>query len=545
VKGKNDRPVKMSAALLLVLGLLLGTAVLAGCDRGIELLGVDEIGPKEMQVDTDLCLPMERIRTWNPLLSADEDVYYIEKMIYEGLFRLDEELKAEPVLAESWSFDEGGTKLTVHLKTGVQWHDDKAFTADDVKFTVEAFQKASGSLYKAQADLIRSVKVKDSHTVVLTFADGNNSSLEKLTFPILPEHQYKSTSAWLGASEEFTPMGTGSYRVEEIKTGEEIRLASNLSYHGAKKASNTVTFKVTSDRANPVNLFAISDLNLVFLREIDRETMYSNKDVDILNFPSNEAEILGFNTTHPLLSQKKLRQAIAYAVDVTQLLDHIYYNNGIASDSLYYPGYLGTENAGDPYECDPEAARVLLRELGYSDAEGGMFRDGEGKLLSLTLTVNQDSQLRRDAAVMIQEQLLDAGIDCQIRLLDWEGYQSAIAQRSYELFLGGYRFNEAYDLRFLLHSGYNNPAGYSNAFVDQKLTAMENGAQSQEKRTSYEAVKEALKEELPYYCMFYKTYGRMAAWQLETEGSPLFCDIYRGAEDWRLVRSVDVVDSIE
>lgn len=532
-------------ALFAVMGLALGAVMATGCDQSIELLGDDKT-PNEMQVVTDICLPINRVRTWNPLLSADEDVYYVEKMIYEGLFRLNEQLEAEPVLAESWSFDKEGTKMTVRLKSGVQWHDGKSMTAEDVKFTIEAL-KSSHSLYKAQADIIRSVKVNDDRTVVLTFADANNSSLEKLTFPILPKHQYSSTSAWLKALEKFTPVGTGRYQVEGIKTGEEIRLVSNRSYHGGAKASNTVTFKVASDNANLVNLFAISDLNLVFLRDIDRETMYSNKDVDILNFPSNEAEILGFNTMNPVLSQEKLRQAIAYSIDVTQLLDHVYYNNGIATDSLYYPDYLGMENEGDPYEYNVEAAKALLRELGYQDGEGGMFRDGDGKLLSITLTVNDGSVLRRDAASMIQEQLLQAGIDCQIRFLDWASYQAAIASRNYEMFLGGYSFNEAYDLRFLLHSGYNNPAGYSNADVDGCLTTMEQGAKSDEKRTAYSEMKTVLKKELPYYCLFYKTYGRMAAWKIQTESAPLFCDVYRGAEEWRLTKdkNMEILDSTQ
>lgn len=545
MKWHRDGRIGAAIVLLAVVGLMLGAAMITGCDQSIELLG-DDKAPSEMQVVTDICLPMDRVRTWNPLLSADEDVYYVEKMIYEGLFRLNEQLEAEPVLAESWSFDKEGTKMTVHLKSGVQWHDGKSMTAEDVKFTVEAL-KSSNSLYKAQANIIRSVKVNDDRTVVLTFADSNNSSLEKLTFPILPKHQYKNASAWLKASEKFTPVGTGRYQVEKIKTGEEIRLVSNLSYHGSGKASNTVTFKVASDNANLVNLFAISDLNLVFLRDIDRETMYSNKDVDILNFPANEAEILGFNTMNPLLSQEKLRQAIAYSIDVTQLLDHVYYNNGIATDSLYYPDYLGMENEGDPYECNVEAAKALLRELGYQDGEGGMFRDGDGKLLSITLTVNDGSVLRRDAAAMIQEQLLQAGIDCQIRFLDWASYQSAIASRNYEMFLGGYSFNEAYDLRFLLHSGYGNPAGYSNADVDECLTTMEQGAKSDEKRTAYSEMKTVLKKELPYYCLFYKTYGRMAAWRLQTESAPLFCDVYRGAEEWRLTKdkNIEILDSAQ
>lgn len=541
---KGKRNLRRLTGCGLVAVLLLSAFLGTGCSDGV--LGTEELGPSEMRVDTELCLPMDRVRTWNPLLSTDEDVYYVEKMIYEGLFRLDEQLAAEPVLAESWSFDETGTNLTVRLRSGVLWHDGEALTAKDVKFTVEAFQKANASLYKDQADLIRSVKVTDDHTAVITFVSADNSSLEKLTFPILPEHQYKNISAWMKASENFTPVGTGRYCVDSLKEGDEISLKANSAYYGSPKASNTVTFKVTSENANPVNLFAISDLNLVFLRDINRETMYSNRDVDIMNFPSDEAEILGFNTTHPLLSQKKFRQAIAYAVDVTKLLDHIYYNNGILSDSLYYPGYLGMENTGDPYRCSADTARKLLRELGYSDADGGMFRDGSGSMLSLTLTVNRDSQMRLDAAELIQAQLLAAGIDCQINAMDWDTYQASIAQRSYDLFLGGYRFNEAYDLRFLLHSAYNNPAGYANGRADELLTAMETGGVgAEQKKDACESLRKILQDDLPYYCMFYRTYGRLAAWELSSEEEPLFCDLYRGAESWRLIKSVNVVDSAE
>ena len=536
---------KTVAAVLVLFVIASIGAYVAGCDKGMEFLGVDDIVPNEQQVNTALVLPIERVRTWNPLVSADEDVYFVEKLIYEGLFQLDDQLVAQPLLAESWEFDESGTKLTIRLKQGVLWHDGEKFTSEDVKFTIESMKKTALCMYKPQVDLIRSVRTVDNNTVELTYVSADDSSLEKLTFPMLPSHQYKNLTAFVKAVDDFTPVGTGRYTVSSLKKGEEICLGPNLSYHGGEKAANTVTFKVTSDHANPVNLFAISDLNLVFLKDIDRETMYSNKDVKVMNFTSNEAEILGYNVTNPILSQKKMRQAIAYAVDIDRLLDHVYYNNGVKSDSLYYPGYLGTENEGDPYSADAEAARALLRELGYSDAEGDMFRDASGKLLTVTLTVNADSTMRQDAANLIQSQLLKAGIDCQIRALDWESYQAAIASRTYDLFLGGYSFGDSYDLRFLLHSTVWNPSGYVNPRVDELLTIMEQGASREEKKEAYEKLKIVLREELPYYCLFYKTYGRMSDWELQTEEHPLFCDVYRGAEDWRLVKPVDLVDSAE
>ena len=535
---------RKTIAVVLVLCVLAGIgAYVSGCDQGMEFLGVEDKEAADQQVITDICIPMERIRTWNPLLSSDKDVHYVEKLVYEGLFYLDETLVSQPLLADSWSFDETGTKMTLRLKQNVVWHDGYNFTAEDVKFTIESLKKATASMYKPLADPIRTVKVVDSHTVELTFNTPEDSSLEKLTFPIVPEHQYKNLAAWLKASDDFTPVGTGRYQVESIQKGESIRLVGNPSYHGAGKVTNTVTFKIMSDNANPVNLFAISDLNLVFLEDISRETMYSNKDVRVMNFTSNEAEILGFNMTSPVLSQKKVRQAIAYAVDIDRLLDHVYYNNGVKTDSIYYPGYLGTENTGDAYAVDLEQARALLREAGYSDAEGGMFRDERGKLLTVTLTINSGSTMRMDAATMIQSHLLKAGIDCQIRTLDWEAYQQAITYRTYDLFLGGYNFGDAYDLRFLLQSTVWNPAGYVNPRADELLNAMDRGVDRDKKVAAYEELKKILKDELPYYCMFYKTYGRMSDWELQTTKEPMFTDIYRGAESWKLVKPVEVVDS--
>ena len=536
---------KSVLAILVIGAVAFGVVHFTGLDDNMDFLGGDSEGPSQQQVITDLCVPIERVRTWNPLLSADEDVYFVEKLIYEGLFRLDDTLTAEPVLADSWSFDETGTVLNIQLKQGVNWHDGQELTAEDVKFTVESFKKAAASMHKPQADLIKSVKTSGMYGVELTFVNAEDSALEKLTFPILPSHQYKNLAAFLKDSDNFTPVGTGRYRVDSIAKGEAIHLSSNLNYHGSDKATNTITFKVTSDHANPVNLFAISDLNLVFLQDIARETMYSNKDVKVMNFTSNEAEILGYNMTNPTLAQKKVRQAIACAVDVDQLLDHVYYNNGVKSDSLYYPGYLGTGNAGDLYPVNIEKARTLLREAGYVDADGGMFRDGNGKLLTVTLTVNKESTMRMDAAAMIQTQLLKAGIDCQIQALDWETYQQAITYRTYEMFLGGYSFGEAYDLRFLLQSTVWNPAGYVNTRVDELLNLMNRGSNADQKKVAYEKMKPILADELPYYCMFYKTYGRMSDWELQTGEEPLFADLYRGAESWRLVKPLDVVDSKE
>ncbi|MBQ1215223.1 MAG: hypothetical protein IIX88_02705, partial [Firmicutes bacterium] len=243
---------KSVIAVLLIGVVAFGVIRFTDLDENMEFLGGDSEGPSQQQVITDLCVPIERVRTWNPLLSSDEDVYFVEKLIYEGLFRLDETLNAEAVLADSWSFNETGTVMTIQLKQGVTWHDGQEFTADDVKFTVESLKKAPTSMHKPLVDIIKSIKTNGKHEVELTFVNAFDSALEKLTFPILPEHQYKNLAAFLKDADDFTPVGTGRYQVTSIAKGEAIHLGSNLNYHGTNKATNTITFKVTSENANPV-----------------------------------------------------------------------------------------------------------------------------------------------------------------------------------------------------------------------------------------------------------------------------------------------------
>ena len=77
------------------------------------------------------------------------------------------------------------------------------------------------------------------------------------------------------------------------------------------------------------------------------------------------------------------------------------------------------------------------------------------------------------------------------------------------------------------------------------MNRMNQGAEADQKKVTYERMKPILADELPYYCMFYKTYGRMSDWELQTGEESIFADLYRGAESWRLVKPVEVVDSEE
>ena len=192
-------------------------------------------------------------------------MYHLNKLIYEGLFKLNEIFYPECVLAKNYYYSEDGKTLTIELRTDVLWHDGNAFTAEDVKFTIDVFMSLRNSdltLYGTHVSNIRSVKALDKHTIQIIFSDVNDVAVENLIFPIIPKHIFKNITAVKNIV-EFKPIGTGPYKVGSIDMGNEIELVPNESYRGAIP-TNTLKVKVMPGVEEAINLFKIREINMAF-----------------------------------------------------------------------------------------------------------------------------------------------------------------------------------------------------------------------------------------------------------------------------------------
>lgn len=506
--------------LLLCIALMIS---LCGCETGTGLLGTAEEGKTRTVTSNTISIPSEQIRTLNPVVAKDEDAYYINKLIYQGLFELDETLAPRGVLAGSYHYGEDGASMTVELKRNILWQDGTPFTAADVKFSIEAYlavRNTGKSLYDSYVENIKSVKVVDEHTVQIVYANPLNVAVENLIFPIIPASTAKRPQDVQKLADGFFPVGTGPYLVDSFQSETEILLAGNPHYSGIVP-TNRIDIKFIPGKAEAVNLFEIREIDLSFLKEADRDTMIKNTAIKVLSFPSNEIEVLGFNFRHGALQDKKVRHAIICAIDRENILKTCYLNNGILHPSLYYPEYLGVQWQRPDYSYDPERGGSQMKEAGYSG-------------LSLRLLVNGEDKARNLTAQMIKSDLEKMGVSVTLSVLNWEDYSKALAAGDYDLFIGGYRIRETYDLRPLLHSAHGNPIGYSNPILDILLDKMQSAVTPEEKRQQYEAVEKVLAEELPYYCILHKTYGLAVSDDLQGEPAPQFNHIYKGCESFSL-----------
>jgi len=131
---------------------------LTGCGQTTNFLGGTPENEKNTVRSDEVFIPIEKIRTLNPIVTKDEDAYYVGKLIYEGLFGFDQNLTLTNVLAEGYSYDEGDNSVTIDLKHGIRWQDGKELTADDVKFTMDVITGASYANSTLYASNISNVK---------------------------------------------------------------------------------------------------------------------------------------------------------------------------------------------------------------------------------------------------------------------------------------------------------------------------------------------------------------------------------------------------
>lgn len=509
---------------------------MTGCGKGAAILfGNNTEEEIQYKISDMVYLPMEKVRTLNPIISMDEDTYYISKLIYESLFVLDENLIPQKGLVSSYNYTDEGSALEVQIRNNVKWHNGKPLTGEDVKFTIDsikAYAASHSTLYDSNVSNITSVKVNKNNNMQVTikFANPENVALENLVFPILPKHQFKSIAAMKNKAEGFIPVGTGMYKVENYNDLTQLVLVGNQDYAG-EVPQNTLNFEVLSDKNDAINLIEVNKISMFVSENIDRNAIFNTDSTKSTDFISNEIELIGFNMNKPLLQDTGIRKAIAHSIDLNAILDAAYYKNGVLNDSIYFPNYYGVENEGILYEYDLDKALKLIHRCGYVNRDEDEYvEDSKDEEIIIEILVNNDNPCRLGAAQIIKKSLDKLPIHSYIISCSWEEYNMKMASRDYDIFIGGYQINEKYDLRNMLQSKYGNVVGYSNSQLDVLLDQMQSGISVDEKKTVYKDIKKIISNDLPYYCLVYKTYGAISSMSVETADgkiSPMFNNIYK------------------
>jgi peptide/nickel transport system substrate-binding protein len=448
-----------------------------------------------------------------PMLASDSASHDISGLIYNGLVKYDKDLNLVGDLAESWEVSPDGLTITFHLRRGVKWHDGTPFTAEDVLFGFRTItDPKTPTAYAGDYLEVKRAEVLGTHTFRVTYRKPFAPGLSTWgNLVVLPKH--------LLAGQDITkskltrePIGTGPYRFKQWLTQEKIVLESNPDYFEGRPYIDGYIYRIIPDPATMFLELKAGGVDWMGLTPIQyrRQTNYPAFDRAFrkYNYLPFSYTYLGYNLLSPLFQDKRVRQAISYAIDKEEIIKVVLLGLGEISTGPYKPGAWYYNPHVNRYPYDPERAKELLREAGWEDSDGDGILDRDGEPFEFTILLNWGNQSRLNSAEIIQWRLGQIGIKVKLRVMEWASFiNEYIDKKRFEAVILGWSTGvdpDQYDIWHSSKTDYKelNFISYKNREVDALLEQARRVFDREERKQYYFRFQEILAEEQPYTFLF-------------------------------------------
>lgn len=417
-------------------------------------------------------------------------------LIYNSLLRADDKSRLQPELAENWQRIDARTYV-FDLRRNIRFHNGAPLTAADIKFTYESILQAENrSPKRALLKPLQAIDQLGSHRVRFRLKAPHAPFLEHFTIGIVPASFAGNTG-----SRASPPPGSGPFMLTSLQPGETVILKANPSHWEGTPPLEGLVFKVVPDAMVRVLEFKKGSIDFM-QNDLEPDVLpwiERNTDADIEARAGTTFQYIGINLTHPVLRHKKVRQALALAIDRKSIIRHLIKDLGTAATGLLSPLNWAYEGAVHQWPHDPEQAKRLLDGAGFSDPDG----NGPRSRFKLSFkTTNLD--LRRRIAEALKEQLQRVGVELEIRTYEWGTFFSDIKKGNFHLYSLAWVGIQDPDIYYqIFHSASVPPNGdnrghYSNARVDQLLEKGRRTMDTTERKRIYGEVQRILAEDLPY-----------------------------------------------
>lgn len=426
------------------------------------------------------------------ITSARSSIQILENVL-DTLVTLDTEQNVVPSLAEEWSASDDNLTWTFKLRSGVQFSNGRALTADDVVYTYTRLldpKTGSGNAYLL--DGVTAVEAPDKSTVTFTLDSPNPGLLSNLAgskaLGIIAKENVEDDTI------NTQPIGTGPFVIADYQPGVGLTLEKNPNYwqEGLPYLDSIDVQIITDENVRRTALIA-GDVDWSIAVPAQSVTeLKGNTDLVVDEVPAGAYWYIGLNLKREVLSDVRVRQAIAMAVNRDNIAMAAAFGNAqptqdpIPSSSAWALGYA-------PYTFDPEAAKALLAEAGYPD----------GFDLQIMPTTQYEESVR--AAQVIQANLGAIGIRASINTLEWAQWLEEEGSGNYDTYICSWNGNVDPDDFFGAQQGTGevfNFTGYSNPRVDELLSEGKNTDDFETRRGIYEQINKQVVDDAPYIYLY-------------------------------------------
>lgn len=447
--------------------------------------------------------------TFDPIATAQNIDFWVFANVYDVLVRVDKSgTKLEPGLAESWDVSEDGATYTFKMRDA-KFSDGSQITSEDAKFSLERIRDDEGSLWSDSYQIIENMETPDPQTLVVKLSGPSAPFLASLAMPgasIISKAGMEEMGVEAYAER---PIASGAFSVADWLRGDRVILEKNPNFWEADRV-----------RLDGVEWISIPDDNTRILKvqagEIDAaifvpfariEDLKADPNLKVHLDQSTREDHLLINHASGALSKKEVRQAIDMAIDKQAIVDAVTFGIGEVAYSYIPKGslYHYEDNLQRPH--DPQKAKEMLAEAG---ADG----------LTLDYLVNAGDQVDEQIAVLLQQQLGEAGITVNLQKMDPSQTWDMLVAGEYDLSVM-YWTKDVIDpdqkTTFVLgHDSNNNyMTNYNNPEVKDLVAAARVEMDEAKRETMYVDLQKMAKEDVNWIDLYYSPYRNVTQSNIE------------------------------
>lgn len=446
-----------------------------------------------------------------PYLSSDSASVEVASLLYTAPLEYDRDFQIVKLAAESWEVLEDGRLMKFRLREGLKWQDGEPLTADDVTFTYELMiNPRTPTAYAADFLNIKEYRQTGPLTFEVRYDAPYARSAITWMHPILPRHVLEKEDI---ASTPFArqPIGAGPFKLKSWESGSRIVLEANELYFKGRPYLDEVVYRIIPDLSTMFLEAKAGKLDFLGLtpQQYLRQTSGPEweKNWRKYKYLAPGYTFLGFNLESPLFSDRKVRQALACAVDAEAIIRGVLLGLGEITVGPYKPGTWAYNASLRPWPHDPERARSLLSEAGWEPGSDGV-REKDGMRFSFTILVNQGNEERVKVATILQQQFRAVGVEASIRMVEWAAFlREFVMKGNYDALILAWNILDDPDIFDVWHSSAISENGlnfvhFRNAEVDDLLEKARAVSDRAQRKRFYDRFQEILHEEQPYLFLY-------------------------------------------
>jgi ABC-type transport system substrate-binding protein len=470
----------------------------------------------------------------------------LEKWVFESLAESDAVTGEQiPRLAKSWEISKDRKRYTFHLDERAKWYDGAPVTAEDVNFSFDVFNMngANSPFRKQKLRDFERIEIEGNHKITFVAKEALFSNFEFVASTlILPKHLYYQTDPKKLGKNKYTraPQGSGPYFVEKWEKGRYLTLRKNSSYWGSVLPQNTYAYnfdkimiKYIRDPQMAFEMLKKGDLDYMPVRvgstQIWKQTQTAPQFVKgavraiaVNNRIQQGYGFIGFNIRNDLFSDKRVRKALAMAVNREELIEKTLHGMAVVPRGPLYSLNNATGKFR-PVVYNANAAAAELATLGWKDSDGDYVLDKNGRKFQFTILV-PNARIEKEL-LFIQSYWKKIGVDAQIKILEYSTWQQLQSERRFDAIANGKNrtFHERnVDPKGEWHSastapGLSNHYGYMNPKVDALIEKGRVEMDFQKRKSLFTEVNDIVAEE---YVMFQYSESKYTMFTLSSKIEP-------------------------